>query len=285
MGLVSCSVVPVSALIRSPIDSKCQSYGLKGCPELVEGAIAYAEGDKPLALKKLERARALNTPEQLQKFAVALRTVGEASPEAGKPLLEVAALLSSEAEVRADVPTPLVPPAPHALPPTAARPALATQIQAPEIDDARRPSLEQLTLHALSARSDPMRLMSETVWTEEAIGVECKIGGTSATCVQPKQGPIIVTDIVASEECAQRVFLVTADSDTPAFGLHWLVPARAAGAHGSNLFVAGWQWLFVAIKPSIKPQPSDRGCFVTWAGFKPRLVPAVGRESGQGARK
>ncbi len=57
LGLVGCAVVPVSTLIRSPIDSKCQSYGLKGCPDLVDGAIAYAEGDKHLALKKLGRAR------------------------------------------------------------------------------------------------------------------------------------------------------------------------------------------------------------------------------------
>lgn len=278
LGLAGCSVLPVSALIRSPIDSKCQSYGLKGCPELVDGAIAYAEGNKPLALEKLDRARALNTPAQLQQFAVALRTVGEASPEAGQPLLEVAALLSGEAkintavpEARADVPAPLLPANPYK---PEAKPAPDTE------DDDRRPSTEQLTLYALSARTDPMRLVSETVWTADAPGLDCPIAGSAATCVQPKQGPLIVTDIVTSEECENRVFLVAADSEAPALGRRWLVPARAAGTHGSSFFVAGWQWLFIAVKTPAKPQPSDRACFVTWAGYKPRLVPALTREPG-----
>ena len=56
----------------SPVDSKCQAYGLKGCPQLVEGAIAYAQGDKAGGLEHIEHARALNTPQQLEQFASAL---------------------------------------------------------------------------------------------------------------------------------------------------------------------------------------------------------------------
>lgn len=96
-ALTACSALPASALIRAPADSKCQSYGLKGCPELVDGALAYVEGNKPLAVQKLEAARALNTPAQLKQFASALRTIGEAS-DSGQPLVEVAALLSGEGQ-------------------------------------------------------------------------------------------------------------------------------------------------------------------------------------------
>ena len=282
--VVGCSVVPVSALIRSPIDSKCQSFGLKGCPELVDGTVAYAEGDKPLALTKLERARSLNTPAQMKQFADAVRIVGEASPgDVGRPLLEVATLLSGATEVRADVPAPLVPENPYK--PASATPSSASREQPPGALDARRPSLDQFALYALTARTDPQRLVSETVWTADAPGIECQIAEGPGKCVQSRQGPLIVTDVVASGDCAQRVFLVATDSDSLAFGFSWLVPARADGIHGGNFFVAGYQWLFVAIKPPLKPQATDRGCFVTFSGFRPRLVPALAREANSEGRR
>jgi len=281
LGMTGCSMVPVSALIRSPVDSKCQSYGLKGCPELVDGAIAYAEGDKPLALQKLDRARALNTPAQLKQFAVALRTVGEASPEAGKPLIEVAALLSGEATVRTDVLAPFVPAeapksSPATVSPEAARPVATNDVQ--------RLNTQQLTLYALTARTDPMRIEENTVWSTAA-GVECQVGQSPALCVAPKRGPMIVTDVVTSEECSQRVYLAAADSDTPAFGLQSLLPARSAGIHGGSFFVAGWQWLFVAIKRPAKPQPNDQDCFVTWGGFRPRLIPTPPKDPDVDSRR
>ena len=84
---------------------------------------------------------------------------------------------------------------------------------------------------------------------------------------------MIITDVVASEECGSRAFLVASESDTPAFGYLWMLPARAAGIHGAHFAVRGGQWVFVGVKPPTKPQPTDRACFVTWSGFVPRLVP------------
>jgi hypothetical protein len=267
--------MPVSALIRSPIDSKCQSYGLKGCPELVDGAIAYAGGDKSLALQKLARARQLNTPAQLKQFAAALRAIGETvPPEAGKSLTEVAGLLSGEMSVSTEASTSALPANPY-LGPGASPAAPAPTAPVARADEERRSGTDRLTLYtfALTARNDPMRLVSETVLVADAVGMECQIAGSPATCVRRRQGPVVVTDLVASEECGQRVSLVAADSDTPAFGFLWMLPARSSGAHGTTLSVGGGQWLFVAVKPPTKPQPTDRGCFVTWAGFQPRLVP------------
>lgn len=275
VALTACSALPVSALIRAPVDSKCQSYGLRGCPELVDGAIAYVEGNKPLAIQKLDAARALNTPAQLKQFAAALRTIGEAS-DSGQPLVEVAALLSGEGQdakiVVSDashVAGPAQPPAPITTPsgPTAVAPAASAD------NGRRRSRSEEYVLLALTAPNDPMRQVTETVLVSDAAAATCQILGSAGTCARRRQGPVIVTDVVASEECGSRVYLLAAESDTPAFGYLWMLPTRPEGIHGGRFAVRGGEWVFVGVKPPIKPQPNDRACFVTWSGFVPRLVP------------
>lgn len=280
VGVSACSALPVSALIRSPIDSKCQSYGLKGCPELVDGAIAYTEGNKPVAIQKLEAARSLNTPQQLKQFAAALRTIGEASPDAGRPLLEVAAILTGGAksvtEDNTEPSTAAAPTVSASASPTS-QPTARIVVSEPVVER-RGAGGNQLALLALTARDDPMRQVAETVLVAQAPGVDCQIAGNAARCARRRQGPLIVTDIVASEECGSRVFVAAADSDTPGFGFLWLAPARVAGIHGGHFTVGGGQWLFVGVKPPNKPLPGDQACFVTWWGFKPRLVPGAASE-------
>jgi hypothetical protein len=252
---------------------------LKGCPELVDGAIAYAEGNKAFAIQKLQAARSLNTPAQLKQLAGALRTIGEASPtDAGRPLIEVAALLSTEQSTASAATLPNNPYSPpgagaSASPPS---PPVATAVQrAPDRSDIA----ERLALYALTAREDPARRVGETVDIASAQGVPCEVGGSPAVCYRRKQGALMVTDVVASEDCGQRTFLSAADSDTPGFGFLWTLPARAQGVHGASFAVRGWQWLFIAVKSPAKPQVADRGCFVTWSAFQPRLVPTLTSQS------
>lgn len=268
-----CTALPVSTLVRGPVDDQCQAHGLKGCPELVDGAVAYLEGDKARAARKLRRAGALNSPEQLQQFAGALRRLGAAS-DAGKPLVEVAALLAEQQPV---TPTPVVvAPAPVA----AATTAPTIVVSPPIAERPRGPTPEQLALLALTAQDDPMRLVTESVGLASPTGMECEVAGSPAVCIRRKQGPLVVTDVVASEECAGRALLVAADTDTPAFGLLWALPARAPGVQGGRFAVGGGQWLFVAVKAPSKPQASDRGCFLTWSGFRPRFVPSPVKDPG-----
>lgn len=274
-ALVACSSLPVGALIKSPVDNKCRAYGLKGCPELVEGAVDYATGDKGQAMRKLETARALNSPAQLNQFAAALRTIGEAS-DAGKPLVEVAALLAGETHASASVAVGGASASSTSVQPT----AQTTQVAPSVPDPPRGPTPEQLALFALTADHDPMRLVAESVAVSDQPGAECQVAGVPALCVRRRQGPVVVTDLVASEECASRVFLLAADSDTPAFGFVWMLPARGPGIHGAQFAVAGGQWLFVGVKPAAKPQPTDRACFITWSGFRPRLIPSPIKEPG-----
>lgn len=162
----ACSVVPTSALIRSPVDSKCQSYGLKGCPEPVDGAIAYVEGNKSLAKQKIAAARALNTPAQLKQFASALKTIGEAS-DSGKPLVEVAALLSGEEAdakiIVSDASSAAAPTQPVARAPASSNDPTAAASPGPADNGRRRSRPDEYLLLALTAPNDPMRQMTETV--------------------------------------------------------------------------------------------------------------------------
>ena len=34
------------AMVNAPVQSQCESTGLKGCPELADGAVTFAMGDR-----------------------------------------------------------------------------------------------------------------------------------------------------------------------------------------------------------------------------------------------
>jgi hypothetical protein len=278
MMVLGCSALPVSAMIRSPVDSKCQSYGLKGCPELVDGAIAFAEGNKALGRQKLEAARSLNSPEQLKPFAAALRALGENGPEAAASLVTVADILvpptstvTATVVVSDPVPTTVAVGAP--LGPNAP-PALGAIVEGRGSNTDQN---VQLTVLALTAPVDPLRLFTKTV-TVTAGEINCDISGDPATCTRRQEGPIIVTDVVASAGCADRAFLLSAFADTTGFGNAWVVPASMPGIHGARLVVKGGEWLHVGARPAEKASTAKGACFVTWSGFRPRLVPSVQKE-------
>lgn len=262
-----CSALPVTAVIRSPVDSQCQSLGLKGCPELVEGAMAYAEGNEPLARRKLDAARLKNTPEELARFAGVLREIASTT-EAARPLADVAALLTESTPANRDgtaESTPARVALASAVSPAAAEVPSSTPGSAPRLAAPDRKAIaERLALYALTAREDPARRVSETIEVSEAPGSACQVAGSEAVCLRRQKGPFVVTDVVASEECGQRVLLMVSDSDwaSPTLGHAWLLPARAQGVHGASFALRGGQWLYVAVKAT-RPSPADRACFVT----------------------
>jgi hypothetical protein len=273
---LGCGGLPVSALIRSPVDSKCQSYGLKGCPELVDGALAYAEGDKALGTQKLEAARALNSPAQLKQFAEALRVIGKSGPEAAAPLVSVADILAPPSGVATAsiVVSDPVPTTATALPSPTSAPVPG------EISEHRGANADynvQLTMLALAAPVDPLRLFTSTLTVLPA-ETNCEVAGAPATCSRRQEGPLIVTDVVASPACGERAFLLSAFSDTTGFGHAWVVPASMTGIHGARFMVKGGEWLHVGARPADKPSTAKGDCFVTWSGFRPRLVPTPARD-------
>jgi hypothetical protein len=267
-----CSTLPVSALIKAPVDRQCQDLGLEGCPLLVDGVILYAEGDRPAALEKLKQARAANTPENLKRFAGALSAISGVPPELSAPLTEVAALLTAEDGTAS--------PARNSSTGDSQR---ATVSNAPRMDPdlsertrahARSTRDIELVTRALSAPIDPGRMHTESVtFSASAELTACRPIELDAVCIKRVQGPIVVTDLTAILGCPDRVFVGATDSDSVEFGFRWLVEVGQMPITGARLLVRGGEWLHVALIPGRKGFSQSPQCAVTWAGFRPRLVP------------
>lgn len=60
VGLVGCAMAGGGAqpVLKAPVTSRREKVGLDGCPDLVDGAIAYAEGDPQAGEKALNHAHA-----------------------------------------------------------------------------------------------------------------------------------------------------------------------------------------------------------------------------------
>lgn len=99
LGLVvlGCAVLPVSAVVKPPLQSQCERLPIKGCGDLVDGALLYAQGDKQGALHKIELAKQQNSPAELRQFGEALRQAAmlPGAESVAQPLNEVADLLGA----------------------------------------------------------------------------------------------------------------------------------------------------------------------------------------------
>jgi hypothetical protein len=87
----------ITIVLKSPVESKCKSAGLKGCPDLTKGVLVYVEGQKDEGKDLLIRGSAENSPAKVKKFAKMIRELKQipgASRYAG-PLFEVADILAS----------------------------------------------------------------------------------------------------------------------------------------------------------------------------------------------
>lgn len=95
LSLGGCSVA--TAALKSQIDGRCKSVGVKGCPEIADGVIAYADGKDADAEAKLRSAAALNSPEQLRQFTKVLEPLIDAADEdLAKKLRPALAILKGE---------------------------------------------------------------------------------------------------------------------------------------------------------------------------------------------
>lgn len=84
-------------ILKSPIEERCGSVGLQGCPEITQGVILYVEGKNEDGKLKIEQGAAQNAPDKLRKFAKQLRLLKKI-PGTGKymkPVNEVAKILAT----------------------------------------------------------------------------------------------------------------------------------------------------------------------------------------------
>lgn len=90
----------VKVVLKSPVESKCNSSGLKGCPELTEGVLVYVEGDEVKGKEMLIKGAAANAPADVKKFAKAVKQLKKVpgAESYTKKIVEVATILAAEAK-------------------------------------------------------------------------------------------------------------------------------------------------------------------------------------------
>lgn len=274
--VVGCTALPVSMVVKPPLENECNRMPIQGCGPLVDAVLLYVGGDKPAATQQLARVKQANTPADLERFGKALRETASmpgASSVAG-PLNEVADLLSSAGG-------PAMPASPgnsQRLASTQAPREIAVPAgsSAAIVGEKRREPQPDYATRALSATSDVTRIISSSFNLAEKGGrVSCRIAGVSAVCFRSLAGPLIITDVIGASGCSDRLFIGAAKSDTPDLGFDWAFEARDPAVTGTRFAVRGGEWLFFAIAPVKKDLSESPECQVSWSGFRPWIVPLM----------
>jgi hypothetical protein len=286
--LISCAELPASMVVKPPLQSQCQRLPIKGCGELVDGVLLYAEGDKPGAMQKLAQVKQENTPAELAKFGQALRQAAELPGVSGlaQPLNQVADLLDSGAPAKPEAPkqaaVTIVATVPAAAPAKPEEP-FAT-VLAPRVAEVHEHY--DSGARATSASADVNRIVSESHLLSAKEGrIPCKIEGVDAICFKGLEGPLVISDVIGSSVCSDRQFIAAAESDTPDFGFHWSFEARATPITGARFAVRGGEWLYFVILPGKKGLSESPECQIAWSGFRPWIVPGMTNEDQPGWHK
>jgi len=87
----------ISVVLKSPVESKCSSAGLKGCPELTDGVLLYVQGEEQKGKDKLIKGAAENAPGKVKEFAKQLKLLKQIPGVSAhmKKVLEVADILAN----------------------------------------------------------------------------------------------------------------------------------------------------------------------------------------------
>jgi hypothetical protein len=250
-------------VLQDPVLTRCSERGLRGCDELTDGVVLYADGDLDSARTKLWRAGSLNSPDEIKKFSVALQELGT-SPSAdtySEPLIEVASLLSMQADRAAQAA-----PKPPSPPPAAPPPAPKAQPEGPP-----KPPRREVG-YWITAETDPARLDGGVAAPGSSPAkVPCGglFGAGAAYCIKATEGPFVVTDIKVVPGCPNELFVAAGSSTSPRWAL-LSSPAAPLSVHGGRLFVKPGEFLFVGAQaPKIEKVTTDARCAVVWSGFRP----------------
>jgi hypothetical protein len=259
-------------VVKPPLVSQCQRLPIRGCGELVDGVLLHVDGDETNARLKVEQVLHQNGPGQLKPFARVLRDTAKAPgvEDYAEQLLAVAEWIDPDETLAAKAARPLPgSPAIAAQLPAAAPPAPTQPNVAPTAPFRR----DESATRALSASADPLRLVTETIDFSGAPAelIRCRLAGLEALCLTSREGPLIITDIIQSQACGKRLFVGASISDTPDFGMRWLVEAGATPLTGARLLVRGGDWLQFAMLQD-KKRPESTECRITWSAFQPWIV-------------
>ena len=269
-------------LLKGPLTDKCTGAGLEGCPDLVDGVLAYVDGKKPEGEEKLKKAAAENSPDKVKSFAGTLEPLLELPGVSSyaKPIKEVVDLLADASKVKREpqkAPARLrlaaAGEAPATVPPPS--PAPGDDTTPPEGGSAPAAAKSE-PVRGASARAsslDYSRIRTRTITpATDAKAAACAgpgVTGHACTRVPVFIGPFVVTDLYAPGGCSDELF-VYADNDD---GRGWVVFAGAGGTlslQGGQLVVPADEKLYVGVRNQKGTLRRDAPrCSVTFSGWKP----------------
>lgn len=112
-------------ILKPPIEDRCNAAGVQGCPEIVQGALVYIEGDKVAGKDQMVHGAAQNAPDKVKSFAKSIREMPlDKIPGAQK----YTAVVIEIADILAGTPgAPVEPAAPPPPPPSGGAPKVVLQ--------------------------------------------------------------------------------------------------------------------------------------------------------------
>jgi hypothetical protein len=266
LSLTACSG-SVGFLIKDPIVDKCTNAGIRGCPDLTDGVILFIEGKQDEGRDKVLHGAAANSPEQLKKFALVLKFVGEipGAAEYMEPVLEVTRIILDEAKAMPSARNGKV---------AASKAVAEKSVDRDEKPSARLAAVQASTgpSRSLTADTDADRI--ESGFTSPALNpshVSCDspFGLGSAWCATVVKGPFVVTDLHAGPGCQGDVFAAAGDAESRAWALAGS-PLSPLDVHGGRIVVRQGATLVIGAGGK---GAGDPRCAVTWSGFRPYRKP------------
>lgn len=240
-------------VVKEPVSNQCSSAGLKGCPELTDAVLKYVDGDKTGSEEKLRAVAKLNSPEQVKRFAEAIRPVGESiGGDAGKSLEAIATILLDAGSSTGGDKT------------NVAGAASAGGGTSPSKAGASRPQpnldIESLRTGMARPASDPKASACDATAPAQGDSKQCKT-------VRVFLGPLVVTNVFASGGCPDELFVMAGRSERP----HWVLralPSAPLNVAGQFVVEEGEE-LFVFARSAGTSLEDDARCSVVWSGFRP----------------
>jgi hypothetical protein len=257
-------------MLKSPVQERCESAGLAGCPQIAEGVVLYADGKQAEGADKLKAGAAANNPDEVREFAKKLTTVTSLPgvDQYAGPVRQVAALLATEAAAATAMssanPTPAEAARPvaqvaeaHVDPKTGETPNTAAREKASPVVVQTAPPIAQVvteTTHAWFGRD------------------KCMLFGKPVSCQPIQQGPFIVTDVVALPGCDDEIYVgvnLRENASKNGYAFKWVVLATHPGMHGTFLAVQPGETLIAAVATKNGGASEDPRCAVSWSGHRP----------------
>jgi len=265
----------VQLVLRGPLSDRCAETGLRGCSEMVDGVMAYVEGNKADAEEKLKRISAENAPEKLEEFAATLQPLADlpgAQSYAGliKEVVDLLAKSAKAGERAKRVSSKKATTDEQVAAESVARLATSEESKGAFVASPPRHDSSTVNFPRLRTRSVAPFADGKKVDCNGPLAVARGGGGCSRVSVFT--GPFVVTDLYAPGGCGDDLFVAVDGLDSSGWFI-FNTAFQSLNMHGVELVVSSGEKLYVGArtdKGSLRNEPLR--CSITLSGWGPEEV-------------